>query len=131
VRGAPAELRAGNRTRRLTIMGLPASAELNRVIDARERQLVLPPHGIVLSAKLAEVLGVRAGDTLNLRMLEGKRPRHTVRVAALAEDFAGTAAYMEINALNRLLGEGDRITGAHLTVAAGRWEEFLRAARET
>lgn len=131
VRGAPAELRAGNRTRRLTIMGLPAQAELNRVIDARERQLVLPPHGIVLSAKLAEVLGVRAGDTLNLRMLEGKRARHTVRVAALAEDFAGTAAYMEIDALNRLLGEGDRITGAHLTVAAGRWDEFLRATRAT
>lgn len=131
VRMAPAELRAGNRTRRLAIMGLPARAELNRVIDAREQQLVLPSHGIVLSAKLAEVLGVRAGDTLNLRLLEGKRSRHTVRVAALAEDFAGTAAYMEIDALNRLLGEGDRITGAHLTVAAGRWEEFLRAARET
>ncbi len=52
-------------------------------------------------------------------------------VVALSEDFAGTAAYMEIDALNRLLGEGDRITGAYLTISAGRWMEFLRAVKET
>jgi putative ABC transport system permease protein len=54
-----------------------------------------------------------------------------VPVVALSEDFAGTAAFMEIDALNRLLGEGDRISGAYLTVAGGKWEEFLRAMKES
>lgn len=131
MRTAPAELRAGHRSRRLAITGLPAHSELNRVIDARERQLVMPPRGIVLSAKLAEVLGVNAGDEVTVSLLEGKRRQVTVPVAALAEDFAGTAAYMEIDALNRLVGEGDRITGAHLTIAAGQWDDFLRAVQAT
>lgn len=131
IRTAPAELRAGHRSRRLAITGLPAHAELSRVIDSHERQLVMPPRGIVLSAKLADVLGVKAGDDLTISLLDGKRRQMTVPVVALAEDFAGTAAYMEIDALNRLVGDGDRITGAHLTVASGHWDDFLRAVQET
>lgn len=129
MRGAPVELAAGNYSRRLGVVGLPAQATLNRIIDANGRQLALPDHGLVLSAKLAEVLHVRPGDRLQVRVLDGKRPVLTVPVAALAEDFAGTAAFMELGALNRLLGEGDRISGAYLTVRAGAWTEFLLATK--
>jgi len=129
VRAAAVELRAGNRFRRIGLTGLPARAELYRVLDARERQITLPPEGIVISAKLGEVLGVTIGDVLMVRVLDGKRPELAVPVTALSEDFAGTAAYMEIGALNRLLGDGDRISGAYLTVAAGQWENFLRAIK--
>ncbi|MBP6506812.1 MAG: FtsX-like permease family protein [Opitutaceae bacterium] len=131
LRSAPVELSAGNQHRRLGLFGLPARGSLNRVIGADGRQLTLPAHGIVLSAKLAEVLQIRPGELLHLRVLDGKRPELTVPVAALSEDFAGTAAFMEIGALNHLLGEGDRINGAYLTVAAGRWHEFLRATKQT
>jgi putative ABC transport system permease protein len=131
VRGAAVELRAGNHFRRLAITGLPPRAELFRVIDAQERAFTLPPHGIVLSSKLAEVLEVNVGDELAVRVLDGRRPEFTVPVAALSEDFAGTAAFMDIGALNRLLGEGDRISGAYLTVAGGKWAEFLRAMKES
>lgn len=131
VRRAPAELRSGNHTRRLAVIGLPSHAVLNRVIDAQDRQIILPPHGVVLSAKLAEVLHVKPGDMLNVRMLDGKRSEFSVSVAALSEDFAGTAAYMDIDALNRLLGEGDRLTGAYLSVTASKWSDFLSAVKET
>jgi putative ABC transport system permease protein len=47
----------------------------------------------------------------------------------LAEDFAGMAAYMDIHALNRLLGEGDIITGANFRVDAAHRSEFLRALK--
>jgi putative ABC transport system permease protein len=36
---------------------------------------------------------------------------------------------MEIGALSRYLGEGDRINAAYLTVGAGQWNEFLRAMK--
>lgn len=131
-RAAGVEFRSGTRTRRLSVIGLPSDAELDRVFDANGRRVELPASGgIVLSAKLAEVLDVKVGDALALRVLEGKRPRAVVQVAALAEDFAGTIAYMNIDALNRLLGEGDRINGAYVTVAAGSWSAFLRATKET
>lgn len=131
VRSAPVEIRAGNRMRRLGLTGLKADSVLNRIIDENGRQLTLPPHGLVVSAKLASVLGVRRGDVLNLRALDGERLEFTLPLVALSEDFAGTAAFIELDALNRLLGEGDRITGAYLSVAAGEWPEFLRALKET
>ncbi len=131
VRAAPVELASGGVVRRIGLTALPSRTLLNRVIDANGRQIELPPRGIVLSAKLADVLGVRPGDLLHVRALEGKRPSLVVPVARLSEDFAGTAAFMEMGELNRLLGEGDRITGAFLTVAEGKWEEFLRAMKET
>jgi putative ABC transport system permease protein len=130
-RFVPVELRAGPRMRRLLLQGLPEHGTLNRAIDARVRQITLPPRGIVISTKLAEVLQVRPGDEVIAKVLEGEERELAVPVAGLAEDFAGTAAYMELHALNRLLLEGDRINGAHLVVENSRWEDFLRAAKAT
>jgi putative ABC transport system permease protein len=125
------ELKAGPIRRRLALQGLPARGTLSRVINHEPRQLMLPERGIVMSAKLAEVLGVRPGDQVTARTLEGREREITVPVAGLAEDFAGMAAYMELHALNRLLLEGDRISGAHVVVANERWHEFLAAVKRT
>jgi putative ABC transport system permease protein len=131
VHSAPVELRAGNLTRRVSLNGLSASAVLNRVIDDQELQIKLPARGMILSTKLAEVLNVKPGDAVTVSVLDGKRPTLTITVAGLSRDFAGTAAFMDINELNRLLGEGDRITGAYLSVAGGQWTAFLDKLKKT
>ncbi len=130
-RFVPVELRAGPIIRRLPIQGLPERGTLSRVIDGTPKQFTLPQRGMVMSAKLAEALKVRPGDEVVARVLEGREREIVVPVVGLAEDFAGTAAYMEINALNRLLLDGDRISGAHVVVDAGRWPEFLREVKAT
>jgi len=130
-RYVPVELRAGPVTRRLLLQGLPAAGTLSRVIDGRPQQLTLPERGIVISAKLADILRVRPGDEVIAKVLEGEERELTVPVVGLAEDFAGMAAYMELHALNRLLLEGDRINGAHAVVSADQWGEFLRAVKDT
>lgn len=130
-RAIPVELRAGNRTRRLGVTGIPQNSELARVIDAQGRRITLPPQGVVLSKALADALLLAPGDSVTLRVLQGERPVREVRISALAEDFAGVAAYMDMDALNRLLGEGDRINGARLTVASGLWDTFLTAVKNT
>ncbi len=130
-RYVPVELRAGPVRRRLALQGLPAAGTLNRVIDAEPRQLRLPERGIVVSAKLASILRVRPGEEIVARVLEGRERELRVPIVGLAEDFAGMAAYMEIQALNRLLLEGDRITGAHVVVDKAQWAAFLAAVKET
>ncbi|MEY4939909.1 MAG: hypothetical protein RIQ93_1644, partial [Verrucomicrobiota bacterium] len=130
-RFVPVELRAGPITRRIMVQGLPERGTLSRVIDARPQQLSLPPRGIIMSAKLADVLRLAPGDEVIVRTLEGVERDVAVPVVGLAEDFAGMAAYMELHALNRLLLEGDRISGAHVVVDAGRWHEFLRDVKNT
>ncbi len=113
------------------LQGLPEHGTLSRVIDGQPAQLNLPERGIVISAKLAEVLQVRPGEQIVAKVLEGEERELTVPVVGLAEDFAGTAAYMEIHALNRLLLEGDRINGAHLVVSSDQWNVFLQAVKNT
>jgi putative ABC transport system permease protein len=87
--------------------------------------------GVIMSAKLADVLRVRPGDDVVARVLEGREREVSVPVVGLAEDFAGMAAYMELHALNRLMLEGDRVSGAHVVVAQERWHEFLTAVKNT
>jgi putative ABC transport system permease protein len=120
----------GHQRRQLGIQGLPEHGQHNRVLDESSRQIELPRDGMVISAKLAQVLGAKVGDTMVVEVLEGKRPTHQVRLAGLAEDFAGVAAYMDMHALNRLLGEGDIITGANFRVDQARRPEFLHALKE-
>lgn len=131
MRTVPVELRAGSRTRRLGLVGLPAGGQLTRVLDAAEQPKPIPAHGVVLSRKLAEVLGVARGDLVQVRVLAEKRPEAWVPVTDLAEDFAGIIAYMDIDAMNRLLRTGDEISGARLTIASGSWDAFLAAMKST
>jgi len=129
-RQAFVRIRYGHRRRQLVIQGLPSNGLHNRVLGENSRQLQLPPYGLVISAKLAEALGARVGDRLMVEVLEGKRPVRMVPLAGLAEDFTGVAAYMDIRALNRLLGEGDVISGANFRVDGAHRSEFLRALKE-
>jgi putative ABC transport system permease protein len=129
VRQAFVRLQCGHQRRQLAILGLPADGQHNRVIDSAYHQIPLPAHGLVVSAKLAEVLGARVGDELVVEFLEGKRPVRTVPLVGLAEDFSGVAAYMELRGLNRLLGEGDVTTGASFRIDAAQRGAFLRALK--
>jgi putative ABC transport system permease protein len=122
-------VRYGHQSRQIAIQGLPPAGLHNRVLDHSFHQVQLPSEGLVVSSKLAEVLGARVGDVLIVEVLEGKRPVRMVPLAGLAEDFAGIAAYMDMHALNRLLGEGDIITGANFRVDEARRADFLRALK--
>ena len=129
VRQAFVRIRCGNRHRQLALLGLPQHGRHNRVIDASTHALTLPSAGVIMSEKLAEVLGARPGDSLVIEVLEGKRPVRTVPLAGLSADFTGITAYMEIQALNRLLAEGDVISGASIKIDPSRRREFLQALK--
>lgn len=124
-------LHSGHRHRQLGLRGLPANPQHDRVIDANYRTIVLPPEGLVLSAKLAQILGAKVGDNVLVEVLEERRRMRSVPLVRLAEDFAGVAAYMDRAALNRLLGEGDVINGASFRLEPGRRGAFLHALKET
>ncbi len=128
-RGAAARLRFGHRSRQLGIQGTPANTRHSRVIDATYREIPLPANGLVISAKLAEVLGAQVGDELTVEFLEGRRPIRTVPLVAVSEDLTGFGAHMEMRALNRLLGEGDIINGASFTIDPAQRREFLHALK--
>ncbi len=131
VRAVQARIHHGHHSRKLAIMGLPRDADLNRLLDEERRRIVLPEEGIVMSAKLGEILGARIGDVVQVEALEGQRATRGVAIRGFMRDFAGVAAFMNINALHRLMREGDTISGAYLAVDQARWVEFMREVKDT
>ncbi|MEL7409487.1 MAG: FtsX-like permease family protein, partial [Cyanobacteria bacterium J06558_2] len=73
---------------------------------------------VVLTTKLAEILHVNPGDTLTVEVLEANRPVRQVKVAGLVDELLGVQAYVNINALNSLMREGQTISGAYISVDA-------------
>ena len=122
-RMVPARLRYEHRSKRLGITGLYPDGRLRSLLDTRLQPVSLPPEGLVLTTKLAEILGVSPGDTLQVEVLEGKRPVRPVVVSKLVDELIGISAYMDIRALHRLMEEEPAVSGAYLAV------DPLRASR--
>lgn len=131
IRSVQSRLRYGHHSRKLAVTGMPRGSDLNRLLDAQGRIIDMPPDGIVMSKVLAEIIGARIGDEVQIEVLEGQRPVRTAPIRGLIEDFAGVAVYMDLGALRRMMREGDTINGAYLTVDAARWDDFMREVKET
>jgi putative ABC transport system permease protein len=115
-RVVPTRLRFGHRSKRLGIFGLYPDGQLRSLMDIRLQPVALPSEGLVLNTKLAEILGVSPGETLQVEVLEGKRPIRPVVVTQLVDEMIGLSAYMDLRALHRLLEEEPTVSGAYLSV---------------
>ncbi|RDD62953.1 ABC transporter permease [Ferruginivarius sediminum] len=130
VRTVPAKLRFGPVERRVSVQGLSQDGALHRVVTSDGRPLPPPGVGIALSDKLARILGAGRGDSVTVAVLEGRRPVRRIPVTVVAQQYVGLAAYMDLDRLNRLMGEGANLSGADLQVDARRLEEVYDALLE-
>jgi putative ABC transport system permease protein len=112
----PVRFRFGPFRRDGAIFGHQASAELRLVIDEDGRVVETPRHGLLLSRKLAEILGVRVGDDVEIELLEGDRGTRKARVAALVNDMYGLLGYMDADELRRFAREEAAVSIAYLKV---------------
>ncbi|MEM6840280.1 MAG: FtsX-like permease family protein, partial [Cyanobacteria bacterium P01_C01_bin.120] len=130
-RAVPARLRFQQRVYLGGLTGLPPDGTLRRLMDRDLNVQMLPTQGVLLTDKLAEILGVQPGDRLTVEVLEGARPTREVTVAGLVNELIGVAAYMDIDALNDLMREGTTLSGAYLTVEPQRLEAIYADLKET
>ncbi len=127
----PARLRFGYRTKRIGLQGLEPDSDLRRVVGRDFDVHPMPPQGMLLTTKLAEVLGVKAGDYVTVEVLEAARPKMQVAVAGTVDEMIGLSAYMDIRALNRMLREGPSISGAYLSVDAEKLPALYSQLKRT
>ena len=130
-RTVPARLRFQHRTYRTAIQGVQPGGDLYRLLDRDLKPILLPESGIVLTDYLGQILKVGPGDYLTVEVLEGSRPTREVPVAGLANQYLGVSAYMQVAALNRLMREGDAISGAYLAVDPLYENEIYEALEDT
>ena len=112
----PVRLRAGHRSYLTSVIGLPTGGELRRPHDAALRPIEVSPDGITLTHRLADRLGVAAGDVVTVEAMEGRRQKRNLPVSATVDETIGMASYMEIDTLNRFTGEGAVVSAATMYV---------------
>ncbi|PID54673.1 MAG: ABC transporter permease, partial [Gammaproteobacteria bacterium] len=116
LRSLPVRIHHDNHRKLVSLEGIPQGAQLRRLINTALQPVSLPDSGLVLDEMLANILG--------------RQQRLYLPVVQRVPSYTGLAAYMDFDALNRLLGDSDLINNARLTVRSGVENAVLHALDE-
>lgn len=125
-RTVPVKLKFGTASYKTVINGIEPASRLHPLLDTDLKPVTLPQEGIILNDYLGKILGVKTGDMLTVETLEGAKTIRRVPVVALVKLYLGVMGYMDISALNRLMKEGNAISGAYLTADSLYQEKLYR-----
>ncbi len=107
------------------VTGLNRNSSVYKLFDTKGNRTDVPREGILLTEGLAESLGVKVGDVLTIEGLGQPGTKKQINVKGTVEQFLGDSGFMELGALNALLGEGATVKGA-LVKLRHNSEGFLR-----
>lgn len=130
-RAEAATLRNGHRFRNVQIMALDPEPDLSRALDKDFAAIKLPPAGLLLSERLAGHLDLAAGDQVEVELSNGQGDRVLVPLVGLTNSYIGLTAHMSREALDRLSGQGPRISGARVLVDENHFGALYQAVKET
>ena len=96
--------------------GLERGARLTVPRDFAGRPIRVPPVGLVMTRKLAEILRLSVGQSVILRPVKGLRREVAAPLVQIADSYLGLAAYADLEYLSRIIGEELAVTGVQLEV---------------
>ena len=127
----PVRLRFEHRHYRTMIWAMEPDADIRRLVDNDLSIVKPPPEGIILNKYLANnILHVKAGDQITVETLDGRMRKAILPVVGLIEQDFGVTAYMSLSALNRLMQEGELISGASLYIDEFYANEIYQQIKE-
>lgn len=130
-RSAPVRITKGHKELELAITALPADGDLGRVLSDKGVPVLLPTAGLLIPQRAADKLNVRPGDIVRIElMLHGGRIVEAP-ITAIIQSLIGLGAYMELSALNRLIGDGNRISGARVEFDPIRTDDVYERVKQT
>lgn len=112
------------------ITGVDGQPSLSRIVDENLRDVAVPDEGLLLSSALARVLDADVGDVLTIEVREGRQPSLEIEIVGIMDAMIGTPAYMSRAAINRLLLEPGRVSGAYLAAETDALAGLQRQMKE-
>ncbi|MGV3492843.1 MAG: ABC transporter permease [Ramlibacter sp.] len=97
----------GHRSETGLVDGHAQPPRMQRLIDVHQKQKLAPADGLLMTDRLADKLHLRPGDLVTMELREGGREVVQARLQGTVSDMMGLNAFMQRDALNRLLGDGD------------------------
>lgn len=131
VRAVPVRALFEQRHRDVVLFGLPDGASLRRLLTRQGAAQSLPEQGVVITQTLADVLGLRVGERIELEVREGQRQRVRPVVTALLDEANGLQIYAPRELVAQLSGDVGAVSSVLLRVEPsqlGRVEERLRGS---
>jgi putative ABC transport system permease protein len=101
----------------VAVLGVSRDSSLYNILDSQGRRIIPPQEGLILSERLAGKLGVVKGSVLELESpyLRGE-DEVQVEVYRIIPQYIGMNAYMELTALEEILGQGELATALLINV---------------
>ncbi len=130
-RAVPVRLRNGVNSERVGIIGVDDGADLTRLLDVNNREVTLPLDGLMLTDQLAAQLSVQVGDVIDVEIMEGRRPHLRIPVNGISQEYVGLSAYMNREALARVMEEAPSASGAYVRVDANSMAQFFQEVKKT
>lgn len=124
-------LRNGHRSKRMTLTGARAGEDLGRILDMNLQPVDPPAHGMLLTERVAELLAVRPGDQLEIELLDKGHRIVRAPVTGVVQSYFGLGAYMDGAALDRLLGDGGRVSAVRVSTDPMALDRLYAAIKET
>jgi len=109
--GIVCDLRHGRFSRRQAIVGLTEGHLLTMPRHQDLTPINIPAEGLLLSEKLASLLQVEPGDTLELKSIRGRPEPRSAYVAGTVDSFIGLDCYASLSYLSDVVGEPASVTG--------------------
>jgi putative ABC transport system permease protein len=110
----PFELVNGWKKKVVSVIGVHRDTEFYHFSNRSGETIHLSSNSIILSDRLADSLGVKAGDEIILKNFMPDTEDETLIVKDVIEQYLGSNAYLDIDTMQRVLGEQGLITGALL-----------------
>lgn len=104
-RVAPVRIKYLNFKRELTINGRPVLSKMHQLLDHKNRAIIIPETGVLLSQFFSDEWGLRPNDEIIIEFLEGAQKSYKVKVAGFSDDLIGISLNMKIESLWKLLDE--------------------------
>lgn len=127
----PVTLRNGPLEKQLSITTRGAGATLARSIDEAGRVVEVDGPGLLITTRVAEVLRLAPGDSVEVEFMSGRRETYSLTVAGVTEQFFGLGAFMTREAMSHLTRSVPQISVANVTLDPSEDDAFNRAIKDT
>jgi putative ABC transport system permease protein len=128
-RNEPVRVRLRGRSVDTVLSGHGPDPKLMRVVDTRAGPVPPPAQGLRINALLARELHAMPGDLLEIDFRLWHRRSATLPVTDVVETLFGRQAYMALDAMNRLAGDGEGVNAAAVTLDASATDAFYAAVK--
>ncbi len=120
------EISNGWKSKNVGFTALIKDPQMYKVEDKNGNNISLPSNGILISEKLANILGVKANDSVDIKFFFPGKEKEEVVIKGIVVQYIGLSTYTSMENLNSMLGEGMIASSAVLKLDNSEFENEVK-----